>query len=367
LVKNKKNMRKDILKVVLIGDGGVGKTSIRVQYIHRRFTSNYKATIGADFITKDVQLEDGKKVSMQIWDTAGQERFQSLGIAYYRGADACIIVFDVTNPESFNHVLNWQHEFIDKADLKDPSTYPFILIGNKIDDEEERRVSRSQGKRMAIKMREQSIRESTHYGFIQQSKYAPEDNNIQTYNDSLLTIYQRSSSYKRYSHAIQKENKKSSHSTNNRNSVHGHQNLEMKQYQNNNFKNKNMLNTENIEALKPYTNYNNNNNNNTKNNNSNSNNNNNNNKNNNNNSSNNNMKNPLPEEDEDSTDYEDYDDLETYRIPYYEVSAKSGDNIESAFYYIAKTVQLPQFEFLIEGDTINWDDDEIRRTNNCCF
>lgn len=354
-------MRKDILKVVLIGDGGVGKTSIRVQYIHRRFTSNYKATIGADFITKDVHLEDGKSVSMQIWDTAGQERFQSLGIAYYRGADACIIVFDVTNPDSFNHVLNWQHEFIDKAYLKDPSTYPFILIGNKIDDEAERRVSRSQGKRMAIKMREQSIKESPHYGFIQQSKYAPEVDTNQSYNDSLLTIYQRSSSYKRYSHALQKENQKNSNNTNKRNSINNHPNQEMKQFQNNNYKNQNMVNVENIEGITPYTNYINNQ---SKYKNIN-------NKNNSNNSSSNTMINPLHEEDEDSTDYEEYDDLENYRIPYFEVSAKLGENIEAAFYHIAKTVKLPQFEPqfepFIEGDTIKWDDDDIRRTNNCCF
>jgi len=82
-------------------------------------------------------------------------------------------------------------------------------------------------------------------------------------------------------------------------------------------------------------------------------------------------RNPLEqryEDDEDSTDFEDYDDLKTYRIPYFEVSAKSGDNIEAAFYHIAKTVQLPQFEFLIEGDTITWDDDfNGQSSNRCCF
>ncbi|TPX69100.1 hypothetical protein SpCBS45565_g02704 [Spizellomyces sp. 'palustris'] len=83
-------MPKDILKVVLLGDGGVGKTSLRYQFIHKRFTLAYKATIGADFITREVETEDGRKVAMQIWDTAGQERFQSLGIAFYRGADACV-------------------------------------------------------------------------------------------------------------------------------------------------------------------------------------------------------------------------------------------------------------------------------------
>jgi Ras-related protein Rab-7A len=62
--------------------------------------------LGADFITKEVEKDDGKKVMMQIWDTAGQERFQSLGVAYYRGADACVLVYDVNNFSSFQHLGN---------------------------------------------------------------------------------------------------------------------------------------------------------------------------------------------------------------------------------------------------------------------
>ncbi|KAL6599633.1 P-loop containing nucleoside triphosphate hydrolase protein [Neocallimastix sp. 'constans'] len=342
-------MKKDILKVVLIGDGGVGKTSIRVQYIHRRFTSNYKATIGADFITKDVQLEDDKKVTMQIWDTAGQERFQSLGIAYYRGADACIIVFDVTNPDSFSNVLRWEHEFIEKADLKDPSTYPFVLIGNKIDNEDDRIISRSHGKRMAIKMREQSIKEDPHYSLIQQSKYISEYDNNQSYHDNLLAIYQRSSSYKKYNYAEQKNNQNHNKKNN--------KNQEMKRSFQHNFKNHSMVNTDSVEAMTHYSIYRNNNYTNKY-------------KYNDHPSSNGscNTNNPLQEdEDEDSTVYDDYDDLENYRIPYFEVSAKYGENVEAVFYHIAKTVQLPQFEFLIEGDTINWDDDDIKNTSGCCF
>lgn len=66
--------------------------------------------LGADFITKQVETEDGKKVMLQIWDTAGQERFQSLGVAYYRGADACILVYDVNNFLSFQHLgkVHWR-------------------------------------------------------------------------------------------------------------------------------------------------------------------------------------------------------------------------------------------------------------------
>lgn len=74
-----------------------------------------------------------KQVSLQIWDTAGQERFQSLGRAFYRGAEACIFVFDLTNKESFKNVSQWKTEFIDKASTADPEGFPMFLIGNKND------------------------------------------------------------------------------------------------------------------------------------------------------------------------------------------------------------------------------------------
>ncbi|KAI9317330.1 P-loop containing nucleoside triphosphate hydrolase protein, partial [Zopfochytrium polystomum] len=71
--------------------------------------------------------------SMQIWDTAGQERFQALGVAFWRGADACIIVYDVTNYASFRSVPNWLSEFIRQGDIGDPFNFPIAVIGNKTD------------------------------------------------------------------------------------------------------------------------------------------------------------------------------------------------------------------------------------------
>ena len=124
------------LKVVMLGDGAVGKTSLRSRFIHKKFTNNYKATIGADFITKEIVHEEelgSRKVTIQIWDTAGQERFQSLGVAFYRGADACILVFDVTVYKSFENLNNWRREFLIQADPYDPDHFPFILLGNKVD------------------------------------------------------------------------------------------------------------------------------------------------------------------------------------------------------------------------------------------
>mmetsp|Transcript_16562 Transcript_16562/g.51192 ORF Transcript_16562/g.51192 Transcript_16562/m.51192 type:complete len:185 (-) Transcript_16562:89-643(-) len=112
------------------------------QYVSKRFSSAYKATIGADFLTKEIMIDD-KLVTLQIWDTAGQERFQSLGVAFYRGADACILVYDITQPKSFDNLDLWQEEFLVQASPADASSFPFVLLGNKIDRENDRRVSRA--------------------------------------------------------------------------------------------------------------------------------------------------------------------------------------------------------------------------------
>jgi len=130
-----------LLKVILLGDSGVGKSSIMNQYVHEKFTAEYKATIGADFLTKHLIIDD-KPITMQIWDTAGQERFQSLGVAFYRGADCCSLVFDVNDEKSFESINNWKEEFLLKAGIEDPSNFPFVLLGNKIDVENGRQVAK---------------------------------------------------------------------------------------------------------------------------------------------------------------------------------------------------------------------------------
>ncbi|KAJ6996705.1 ras-related protein Rab7 isoform X1 [Populus alba x Populus x berolinensis] len=124
--------RRALLKVIVLGDSGVGKTSLMNQYVYKKFSQQYKATIGADFVTKEVQIDD-KLVTLQIWDTAGQERFQSLGSAFYRGADCCVLVYDVNIQKSFEILNNWHKEFVKQADPVDPEAFPFILFGNKID------------------------------------------------------------------------------------------------------------------------------------------------------------------------------------------------------------------------------------------
>uniref|UniRef100_A0A8C3V3Z1 RAB7A, member RAS oncogene family n=1 Tax=Catharus ustulatus TaxID=91951 RepID=A0A8C3V3Z1_CATUS len=121
-------------KSAVLGGGilQVGKTSLMNQYVNKKFSNQYKATIGADFLTKEVMVDD-RLVTMQIWDTAGQERFQSLGVAFYRGADCCVLVFDVTAPNTFKTLDSWRDEFLIQASPRDPENFPFVVLGNKID------------------------------------------------------------------------------------------------------------------------------------------------------------------------------------------------------------------------------------------
>ncbi|PPR94977.1 hypothetical protein GOBAR_AA25704 [Gossypium barbadense] len=114
--------RRTLLKVIILGDS----------YVNKKFSNQYKATIGADFLTKEVQFED-RLFTLQIWDTAGQERFQSLGVAFYRGADCCVLVYDVNSMKSFDNLNNWREEFLIQASPSDPENFPFVVLGNKID------------------------------------------------------------------------------------------------------------------------------------------------------------------------------------------------------------------------------------------
>jgi Ras-related protein Rab-7A len=113
------------------------------RYSTGKFTGQYKATIGADFLTKETVVTDvfGQRhlVTLQIWDTAGQERFQSLGVGFYRGADAAMLVYDITDPHSLDHLDHWRKEFLEQVGggvsaLSDAAAqFPFVVIGSKVD------------------------------------------------------------------------------------------------------------------------------------------------------------------------------------------------------------------------------------------
>ena len=128
--KRKPKKKKLFLKVVIIGDSGVGKTSLIHRYTTTRFLQEFKPTIGAEFSNKEVEL-NGQTIVAQIWDTAGQERYQSLGVSFYRGADWCGIVFDKTDRNSFENLDTWRTAFL-KHGTADPE-FSFVVIGNKSD------------------------------------------------------------------------------------------------------------------------------------------------------------------------------------------------------------------------------------------
>mmetsp|Transcript_15205 Transcript_15205/g.31723 ORF Transcript_15205/g.31723 Transcript_15205/m.31723 type:complete len:206 (+) Transcript_15205:127-744(+) len=133
-----------LFKLVLIGDSGVGKSCLLLRFADREFTESYISTIGVDFRFRTVDI-DGQTVKLQIWDTAGQERFRTITSAYYRGADGIIMVYDVTNRDSFLHVRDWLAEVNRYAP---EGTCQKLLIGNK-SDRKDKEVSTKEGQEFA--------------------------------------------------------------------------------------------------------------------------------------------------------------------------------------------------------------------------
>jgi Ras-related protein Rab-7A len=130
-------------KIIFLGDSQVGKTCLIRQFIDQEFTSDFKATIGADFSSRSVTV-DGVDLDLQIWDTAGQERFHSIGTAFYRGTNACVLVFDVTNYETFEHLSSWRRGLVDRAEVLRPEDFPFVVFANKCDLIDDRVVAREE-------------------------------------------------------------------------------------------------------------------------------------------------------------------------------------------------------------------------------
>lgn len=137
-----------VLKMLLIGDTNVGKSNLLLRYVDDQFSVSFMTTIGIDFkLKKDVLCpKSGKRVHLQIWDTAGQERFRTITAAYYRGTMAVIMVYDVTNKQSFSHLAYWVSQ-VDERTADCTEGPPLrIIVGNKCDLTETRLVTHEEGR-----------------------------------------------------------------------------------------------------------------------------------------------------------------------------------------------------------------------------
>jgi len=136
-----------LLKILVLGESGVGKSNLVLRYCDESFSEMYISTIGVDFKFKHIFTED-KNIKLQIWDTAGQERFRTITVSYYRRAHGVALVFDLTDLKSFQKIEGWMQEIKTNA----PVHIPILLIGNKTDLVEYRAVQYAQAKEFADKM-----------------------------------------------------------------------------------------------------------------------------------------------------------------------------------------------------------------------
>ena len=133
-----------LYKIIIIGDTGVGKSNILSRYLKDEFREDSKSTVGVELGTKFIKIKDmGAK--LQIWDTAGQERYKSITSSYYKGSHGCFIVYDITNEKTFENVDNW----FKQAQKEASKEVSIILVGNKCDLENERKISKEKGEEKA--------------------------------------------------------------------------------------------------------------------------------------------------------------------------------------------------------------------------
>ncbi|KAG7239142.1 hypothetical protein INR49_029981 [Caranx melampygus] len=126
-----------LFKVLVIGELGVGKTSIIKRYVHQLFSQHYRATIGVDFALKVINWDSKTLVRLQLWDIAGQERFGNMTRVYYKEAVGAFVVFDVTRGSTFEAVSKWKHDLDSKVKLANGSPIPSVLLANKCDQKKE--------------------------------------------------------------------------------------------------------------------------------------------------------------------------------------------------------------------------------------
>jgi len=133
-----------LFKFIIIGDAASGKSCLLYRFTDNKYKSDVSHTIGVEFGAKIIEVS-GKFIKLQIWDTAGQERFRSVTRSYYRGAAGCVLVYDITSRESFNHLTSWLND----ARALATSELVIVLVGNKTDLQEDREVTFLEASRFA--------------------------------------------------------------------------------------------------------------------------------------------------------------------------------------------------------------------------
>ena len=139
-------MSEQKFNIVILGDTCVGKSCILMRFVKNSMLHNHLSTIGIDSSTKTITTERGK-ATLQIWDTAGQDKFRSISQSYIRNGDAIILVYDITSDDTFQHVTTWMDAIHNMA----KQDVPIILVGNKTDMENERRITTEEGQKLAEK------------------------------------------------------------------------------------------------------------------------------------------------------------------------------------------------------------------------
>jgi Ras-related protein Rab-1A len=150
-----------LFKVLIIGNSGVGKSCLLLRFAEDLFSDNYISTIGVDFKIRKLDL-DGKSIKLQIWDTAGQERFRTITKSYYRGSNGIVVVYDITDRESFEQVQHWMSEI----DAHASAEVCRLLVGNKADLNDKRAVKTDEGESLArqfgVPFLETSAKDASH-------------------------------------------------------------------------------------------------------------------------------------------------------------------------------------------------------------
>ena len=134
-----------VYKVLLLGDTTVGKTCFLMKYTDKTFQDIHMATIGLDYRLKTMKLKNGKDIKLQIWDTAGQDRFRAITKNYYKGSHGIILIYDVTNLQTFENVKTWVNQIREET----TTNVVIYIAANKIDMETERKVTKQEGESLA--------------------------------------------------------------------------------------------------------------------------------------------------------------------------------------------------------------------------